>query len=90
MSESANKTKSVAGDAMEELVEYTAPLDPRGEFRDLVVGVNGEFIRIQRGVSVQIKRKFLEAIGNAALQQAEAAKVREETSRAAEAASAGM
>lgn len=87
---SESKTKSVETDAMEELVDYTAPLDPRGEFRDLVVGVNGEFIRIQRGVSVQIKRKFLEAIYNAELQQAEAAKVREEAARATEAMSAGM
>lgn len=88
MSESS-KTKTVADGAMEELVDYTAPLDPRGELRDLVVGVNGEFIRIQRGVSVRIKRKFLEAIHNAELQQAEAAKVREEAVRAAEATGAG-
>ena len=87
---SESKSKTVETDAMEELVDYTAPLDPRGEFRDLVVGVNGEFIRIQRGASVRIKRKFLEAIYNAELQQAEAAKVREETARATEAMSAGM
>lgn len=87
---SESKSKTVETDAMEELVDYTAPLDPRGELRDLVVGVNGEFIRIQRGVSVRIKRKFLEAIHNAELQQAEAAKVREETARATEAMSAGM
>lgn len=87
---SESKSKTVETDAMEELVDYTAPLDPRGEFRDLVVGVNGEFIRIQRGASVRIKRKFLEAIYNAELQQAEAAKVREEATRATEAMSAGM
>lgn len=87
---SESKSKSAELDTMEELVDYTAPLDPRGELRDLVVGVNGEFIRIQRGVSVQIKRKFLEAIHNAEVQQAEAAKVREEAARTTEAMSAGM
>lgn len=53
----------------EELVTYDAPLDPRGESRDITVGVNGEFIKIKRGETVQIKRKFFEAIMNANRQE---------------------
>ncbi len=53
----------------EELVTYNAPLDPRGESRDITVGVNGEFIKIKRGETVKIKRKFFEAIENANRQE---------------------
>lgn len=52
-------------DPNEELVEYIAPIDPKGEARDIVVAVNGEMIRIQRGRPVKIKRKFLKALQNA-------------------------
>lgn len=48
----------------EELVEYTAPIvggDPNS-MKPLFVGVNGETIRLQPGVPVRIKRKFLDAI----------------------------
>lgn len=68
MSEKANKAAQAAMDP-EELVSYTAPIDPTGQKQDLLVGVNGEFIRIKRGEEVQIKRKFLEAIENANRQQ---------------------
>lgn len=55
---------------MEEKVEYTAPiLLQSDEQPDVVVGVNGELIRIKRGVPVRIKRKFLEALQNAADQR---------------------
>lgn len=56
----------------EELVEYTAPLLPGQERQDIVVGINGEIIRIRRGESVTIKRKFVNAINDSARQQVEA------------------
>lgn len=46
----------------EEVVTYTAPILYSDRDRDIVVGVNGELIRIKRGVPVEIKRKFLEVI----------------------------
>lgn len=49
MSESKKVT-----DPNEELVEYTAPLMGRTDSRDIIVGVNGEIIRIMRGETVQI------------------------------------
>lgn len=58
----------------EELVEYTAPLMPGMGTQDVVVGVNGEMIRIKRGETVKIKRKFVNALNNAAKQQVEAYK----------------
>ncbi len=53
----------------EELVEYTAPLDPAGTKRDVLVAVNGELIRIKRGTPVKIKRKFWEVLQGAAEQE---------------------
>ena len=53
----------------EELVEYTRPVDLTGRTMDLVVGVNGEFIRIRNGETVRIRRKFLEVIRNAEAQR---------------------
>ncbi|MBQ9413113.1 MAG: hypothetical protein IJU29_08475 [Oscillospiraceae bacterium] len=38
------------------------PLLGAGERQDLFVGCNGETIRIRRGESVKIKRKFLEVL----------------------------
>lgn len=57
----------------EELVEYTAPLLP-GEERqsDVFVGVNGETVRFKRGVTVKLKRKFVEVLENAQTQEMEA------------------
>lgn len=46
----------------EEVVTYTAPILYSDRDRDIVVGVNGELIRIKRGVPVEIQRKFLEVI----------------------------
>lgn len=54
------KKKGRATDPMEELVSFTAPIDPTGRERDIILGVNGETIRIRRGATVEVKRKFLE------------------------------
>ena len=58
-----------APDRGDELVDYMAPRFVRGDERPIFVGVNGENIRIQRGVPVRIKRKFLEALANAQTQE---------------------
>lgn len=49
----------------EELVEYMAPLLPGMGTQDVIAGVNGKIIRIKRGETVKIKRKFVEVLNNA-------------------------
>lgn len=49
-----------------ELVTYAAPFIPGSKKqKPIVVIVNGEIIRIKRGETVKIKRKFLEVLENA-------------------------
>ncbi len=61
----------------EELVDFTAPYDPTGEKRDILLSVNGETVRVKRGETVQIKRKFVEAWNNSLAQTNEARRARE-------------
>ena len=77
-------------DPMEELVEYTAPLLPHLKKRDILVGVNGELIRIKRGATVKIPRKHLEALQNAAAQEFAALEARQDIQRQSEKALASM
>ena len=63
-------------DINEELVEYTAPLFGRNQ-QDVTVGVNGELLRIQRGVPVMVKRKFLRVLEESAKQEMQAYKARQ-------------
>jgi len=77
-------------DPMEELVDYTAPLLPNLKKRDILVGVNGETLRIKRGVPVKIKRKFYEALQNAAAQEFAALEARQEIQKQGEKALASM
>ena len=86
----ANEKPEPTVDPGEELVEYTAPLLPHLKKRDILVGVNGEMLRIQRGVPVKIKRKYYEAIQNAAAQEFAALAAREEIRRQGERAMASM
>ncbi len=53
----------------EEMVEYTAPMLYADRARDILAAVNGETIRIRRGVPVRIKRKFVEVLENARAQE---------------------
>lgn len=53
----------------EELVDYMAPLMGSATRKDVVVGVNGELIRIKRGVRVKIKKKFYRVLQQAADQE---------------------
>lgn len=71
----------------EELVEYTAPLVYEDRERDVLVAVNGETIRLLRGVPVRIKRKHLEVLENARTQAEAARRLMEEArSRSGDAA----
>lgn len=69
MSEKKDKTVTAAEVNLpnpEEEVEYTAHLIPGVKVqKPIVVGVNGEIIRIKRGETVKIKRKFVEVLDNA-------------------------
>ena len=56
-------------DPNEELVDYMAPLMGSATRKEVVVGVNGELIRIKRGVRVKIKKKFYKALQQAADQE---------------------
>ena len=64
-----------------ELVEYTAPLTTP-DAKPIFVGVNGETVRIQRGVPVKIKRKFYEALMHAQEQELAAFKAQRQAQEA--------
>ena len=86
----AKKLASTKTDPMEELVDYTAPLLPNLRKRDILVAVNGETLRIKRGVPVKIKRKFYEVLQNAAAQEFAALETRQEIQKQGEKALASM
>ncbi len=86
----AAEAPEVKGDPMEELVDYTAPLLPNMKRRDVFVAVNGETLRIQRGVPVKIKRKFYEALQNAAKQEFAAYESRQQIQKQSEKPLAAM
>lgn len=52
---SDNNKKS---DPMEEMVEFFIPPDPAMTSQDVLLSVNGETLRVKRGVTVRVKRKF--------------------------------
>ena len=81
--------KSIA-EQMEELVEYTAPYGADIKDTSILVAVNGEEIRIRRGETVKIKRKFVEALQNAAKQERAAYIYQMEAVKAAEKAAVEM
>ena len=83
------KTEPVTLDP-EELVDYTAPILYSDRERDLVVGVNGEMIRIKRGEPVRIKRKFLEVIQNSERQKQAAWEAQETAKKAGKKALTNM
>lgn len=76
----AKEEKSViepAPDPSEEYVLYTAPMGADPEHSaPIFVAVNGESIRIQRGATVSIKRKFAEALEHARDQELAAYRAR--------------
>ena len=74
----------------DEQVEYMAPLLGSPNKKDIVVSVNGETIRIKRGVPVQIKRKFLKVLQQAADQEIAAYKTMEQAQQQAHKAMAQL
>ena len=77
-------------DPNEELVEYTAPLKGGDGTQDVLVSVNGETLRIQRGIPVQIKRKFYKVLQQAARQEMAAYYTMRRAQEAAAKATAAM
>ena len=65
-------TAKKKADRNNELVEYTAPLLGAPTKKDILVSVNGETLRIKRGVPVKIRRKFLKVLDQAAKQELDA------------------
>lgn len=59
-------------DPMEELVDFAAPYDPTGTQRDILLSVNGESVRVKRGSTVRLKRKFVQVWEDANAQSAAA------------------
>ena len=74
----------------DELVEYTAPLLGVPNKKDIIVGVNGETLRLKRGVPVKIKRKFLKVLQQAADQEIAAYKTMEQAQQQAHKAMAQL
>ena len=75
----------------EELVEYNAAIIPGiKKQKPIVVGVNGEIIRIKRGETVKIKRKFVEVLDNANKQTMSIYNTIEETKKQGEKPAAEM
>lgn len=64
-------------DPMEELVEFSTPLDPTGTNQDVLLSVNGETIRVKRGATVKVKRKFAEVWRQAVEQRMAARQIME-------------
>lgn len=71
MSEKITGTVAKTGQT-DDMVWYEAPLLPGMGNMDVVAGVNGKLIRLKRGERVQIHRKYVEVLNNAARQQNEA------------------
>lgn len=61
----AKEEKAV--DRGEEYVDFQIPYN--GESKPVMIGVNGEFIRVLPGETVSVKRKFVEAYNNAMKQE---------------------
>lgn len=66
----AAKTEKPAAESIdrgEEYVDFQIPFG--GDNKPVFIGVNGETIRVMPGVTVQVKRKFVEAFENAQAQE---------------------
>ena len=67
----ATKEKEEVLDRGEEYVDFQIPMSGP-DAKPVLIGVNGEFIRVKPGEIVQVKRKFVEAYMNAQKQEREA------------------
>lgn len=74
----------------EEKVEYTAPFGADLKDDSILCAVNGEEIRIKRGETVKIKRKFVEVLRNAAEQERASMRFQQEAQKSSAKALAEM
>ncbi len=70
----ATKAKEETAEAVGRGEEYVAFLIPSVSPKDraVLIGVNGEFIRVRPGEQVRVRRKFAEVWANAQAQKREA------------------
>ncbi|HCO62350.1 MAG TPA: hypothetical protein DIT49_02685 [Clostridiales bacterium] len=68
----------------EELVEFFAPYADASQRQDLLVAVNGQTLRIRRGVPVRIPKKFYKVIRAAMEQERVARNAMEQAQRRGE------
>ena len=64
-------------DPMKELVDFYAFKDSGKYKDDIIVGINGKFLRIMRGVKVQIPRAYYEVLMQSQEQDAKTANLME-------------
>lgn len=62
------KVTEARPDPGEEYVDFMLPFNGT-DTKPVMIGVNGEFIRVRPGVTVSVKRKFVEAWLNAQTQE---------------------
>ena len=67
----ATKKEDEVMDRGEEYVDFQIPMSGP-DSKPVLIGVNGEFIRVRPGEVVQVKRKFVEAYYNSKKQEREA------------------
>ena len=72
-------------DPMEELVDFTPPIDPTGKQKYVLLSVNGAAIRVKLGATVKIKRKFMEVWNNSIKQKNAALQAMEEAEKGSKA-----
>ena len=63
----AKAAETPVADRGEEYVDFQIPYG--GENKPVLIGVNGDFIRVRPGEVVSVKRKFVEAYNNAMKQE---------------------
>ena len=76
-------------DRGEEYVDFQIPLSGP-DAKPVLIGVNGEFIRVRPGEPVQVKRKFVEAYMHAKQQEREAWKTQTRAQNASKKALADL
>ena len=77
-------------DRMEEYVEVTVPYGADLNAQPIFLAVNGETVRVQRGETVSIKRKFAEVLKASIAQELASRRYQMEAQKAALRASANL
>lgn len=85
-----NDNDKSKGGGMEELVDFFLPLDPAMTSQDVLLCVNGETVRVKRGVEVRLKRKFAQVWQQAVEQRVAARQIMERAQEGAKAPAMAM